>query len=82
MNLKTFLGTGHRHEIVTDLDGDKIFVEWEGTLGPEGWKGKHDIVNGTGKWEGIRAKGTFTSHRVGPGQHYADWEMDVEFPRR
>ena len=82
LNLKTRVGTAKGHEVVTDPDGDKLFVEWEGTVDPGGAHGKHDIVNGTGKWEGIRAKGTFTSRRVGPNQNYADWEMDVEFPGR
>jgi len=83
-NLKTGVGTAHGYEIVTDPDGDKIFVSWEARWDPTTGKlkGTHDIVNGTGKWEGIRSKGTMAAHMVGQGQFVSDWEMDIEFPRR
>jgi hypothetical protein len=74
-------GTGHGHEVLTDRDGDKIFIKWEVTTGA-GIRGTHEIVGGTGKWQGIRGKGTCSADLLSPVQYYSDAEMDIEFPKR
>ena len=78
---KKWHGTGHGHEVLTDPDGDKIFIRWEGTTGPGG-RGIHEIEGATGKWQGIRGKGTYSARILSPVQWYVDVEMDIEFPRR
>ena len=82
MNLKTGLGSGKGYCIYTDKDGDKIYEMWEGKNVGQGWRGPSTLLKGTGKYEGIKAKGTWIFYPVSPTQAYADWELDVELPGR
>jgi len=37
-------------------------------------------TTGTGKFAGIKGKGTFTSYAAAPQQSYSDWEGELELP--
>ena len=65
----------HVYEEFTDKDGDKIYCEDKG-------EGKWSYVKGSGKFEGIKGGGTATYYPLSPEQGYADWEGEVELPRR
>ena len=74
---------GGGYEVVSDRDGDKWWRRWEGKAVKENcWEGKYTIVNGTGKFEGIRGKGTWSVFEVAPQQFYSDEEWDIELPQR
>jgi hypothetical protein len=80
-NTKT--GTGHcfGYDEFTDNEGDKVFQRWEGKLGADGkWAGTVTFIGGTGKWTGIKGKGTWKYHALPPSQGYGDNEWDIEFP--
>jgi len=86
INVKTGLGSGHWYEEVTDRDGDKYYLRSEGKrmkgkYWASYWEGEYTIVKGTGKYEGIQGKGTFSFYNPGPMQTCSDWEMEVELPR-
>lgn len=40
-----------------DADGDRVFTEFTGTIGPDGAQGTNDITGGTGKYAGIQGSG-------------------------
>ena len=83
MNLKTGLGSGTGHGVTTDRDGDKMHWTWKGkTVKPGIWEGTLAYVKGTGKYEGIKGKGTYTNYTIAPRQNYADFEMEEELPSR
>ena len=42
-----------------DVDGDRIFTDWEGTDGAEGARGINTITGGTGKYAGITGSGPY-----------------------
>jgi hypothetical protein len=86
IDLKAETGSNHGYTESTDRDGDKIYYRWEGTrikgkLWGSQWEGKYTILRGTGKYEGIQGKGTWTYHNPAPMQTVTDWEMEVELPR-
>jgi hypothetical protein len=63
-----------------------MYYRWEarrtkGKLWASTWEGKITIPRGTGKYEGIKEKGTSSSHTIAPNQAYEDWELEVELPR-
>jgi hypothetical protein len=71
------------YEEVADRDGDKYYYRWEGRLvSKDYWEGTYIMTKGTGKFEGIRGKGTWSATVVVPGQFYVDEEWDIELPRR
>jgi hypothetical protein len=86
IDLKTETGFAHGYREITDRDGDKIYYRWEGTrikgkLWGSQWDGKSTILRGTGKYEGIQGKGTWSYHNPAPMQTVTDWEIEVELPR-
>jgi len=83
MNTKTGVGSSRVYGDTTDADGDIYYWLSEGKF-VEGkyWKGKMTIVGGTGKYQGLQGKGTYTSHSVAPGQSYSDGEWEWEWPHR
>ena len=81
-NSKTGIGVANGYMVKTDKDGDKIYITWEGKNDGKGWKGPVTFVKGTGKYEGIKGKGTWVMYRVNPAQWYVDCEVDVELPGR
>ncbi len=73
---------GGGYEVLSDSTGDKWWRRWDGKLLKDGhWEGKYTIVNGTGKFEGIRGTGTFSAFLVAPMQFYSDEDWDIELPR-
>ena len=86
IDLKSETGISHGYQESTDRDGNKIYYRTEGRrikgkFWASVWEGKSTILRGTGKYEGIRGEGTFSSYPIAPMQHYVDWEMEVELPR-
>ena len=86
IDLKTETGSSHGYQESTDRDGDKIYFRYEGRrlkgkLWGSAWEGKSTILRGTGKYEGIKGEGTWSSYLIAPMQQYTDWELDVELPR-
>ena len=81
MNTKT--GTGFNHGVIqfTDRDGDKTYWSFEGKAVKGRFSGPMTFVRGTGKFEGLKAKATWSSVTVAPNQFYADWEGEMELPR-
>jgi hypothetical protein len=81
INPKTGVTSGNGYEEMTDKDGDKIYKTWEGKAVAENrWEGEYTILKGTGKFEGIKGKGTFTAYVVAPNQFYTDEEWEVDLP--
>ena len=68
--------------VVTDRDGDKLFLTWEGgndTKAGEG-KGTAQYTGGTGKYAGIKGKYTYNYVAILPGaEGYAringEWQL-------
>ena len=82
MNTKTGIGSGHGVIECTDRDGDKIYTTYE-AKGVKGlWSGPWDFVRGTGKFEGLKGKATWSNvPNVAPNQNYSDCEGELEWPR-
>ena len=76
----TGTNSGHGYEEIIDKDGDKIYMAFDGQGVDGGSKGTWTFFKGTGKFEGISGKGTWTSYGIAPKQLYADWEGEVELP--
>ncbi len=81
VNTKTGTGFGHGEIHYTDRDGDKMYWSWEGKAVKGNWSGPMTFVRGTGKFEGLKAKATFSSVTIAPNQYYADWEGEMDLPR-
>ena len=67
--------------IVTDADGDEIFVDWkcEGVM-PE-CTGTERFVGGTGKYEGISGDQQFQGNFIGEtGAGWSDWKGEYKLP--
>ena len=81
INTKTGIGSGHGVIECTDRDGDKIYTTWEGKGVGGPWSGSWTFVRGTGKFEGLKGKATWSSFTVAPNQDYADWGGELEWSR-
>ncbi len=81
LNTKTGPGSGHGVIECTDRDGDKIYWTWEGKAVKGLWSGPMTVVRGTGKFEGLKGKATWSTVPVAPNQSYVDWEGDMDLPR-
>ena len=75
------LGSGGRC-VVTDMDGDRMFVTWEGARGsvPMKFNGTAQFVGGTGKYAGIQGRQTFHASPVptteqGFGLFKGEWKL-------
>jgi hypothetical protein len=81
INTKTGVAFAHGYEEVTDKDGDKYYSKWEGKMVENGyWEGEYTVLKGTGKYEGIKGKGTWRAISVAPRQWYTDEEWEIELP--
>ena len=71
--------TGNGYITLTDKDGHKIYAKWDvKPSGPNEWS----YFKGSGKFEGIKGKGTFSLiHTTDPSLYYVDLEGEVELPR-
>ena len=67
--------------IDVDKDGDKIIHKTEGKAVAKGqFKGTSTIIKGTGKFDGAKGGGTWTSYNMGQGQMYIEVEGERESP--
>ena len=81
LNTKTGSGSGQGAFECTDRDGDKIYWTWETKVVKGLWSGPWTVLRGTGKFEGLKGKGTWSNVNVAPNQDYVDWEGELELPR-
>jgi hypothetical protein len=71
--------TGNGYITLTDKDGNKIYLKWDQKPG-----GPYPMTffKGTGKFEGVQGKGTFSAvYTADPSRFYVDWDVEVELPR-
>jgi len=81
INPKTGLVTIRGYGVTTDKDGDKTVRKYEGkAVGKGHSEGVWTFVKGTGKHEGIKGGGTFSSYSLSPEQSYWEAEGEVERP--
>ena len=78
-NTKSGAGSWHGYSELTNPQGDKVYLTWEGMP----TKGPLTFIKGTGKYEGIKGKGTWSA---GPpagdaNEFYTNWEGEVELLR-
>lgn len=67
--------------VVTDADGDKIFVEWKCSGVMPACPGTERFVGGTGKYKGITGKQTFQGNFIGDtGAGWSDWKGEWKLP--
>jgi len=67
--------------IYTDKDGDKMIRTYKGKpVAKDQWKGTWTITSGTGKYEGTKGGGTWTSYSLAPKQGYVEVEGEMETP--
>ena len=64
-----------------DTDGDRIFVDYTGTLTPEGASGINEISGGTGKYAGITGSGPWKCKFAGAnGELQCTQRFDYRLP--
>lgn len=67
--------------VVTDADGDKIFVEWKCAGPMPTCPGTERFVGGTGKYTGISGDQTFQGNFIGDtGAGWSDWKGEYRLP--
>jgi len=78
---------GYSH--FTYADGSTITIRWKGrskegpapgTVGRREGDGTWTYIEGTGKFEGIKGRGTYKYFVLGPGQWYSDGEGEYTLP--
>ena len=70
--------TGIGYVTLTDKDGNKIYLKWD----QKGFSGGWTFFKGTGKFEGIQGKGTWSwAPTPDAALFLIDWEGEVELPR-
>ena len=83
INPKAGLVVVQGYEQRTAPDGSKVCYRYEGKqIRKDYLEGTYSMLSGTGKFEGIRGKGTWTVNIVAPGQWYSDEEWDIDLPQR
>jgi len=67
--------------VVTDTDGDKIFVEWKCAGMMPACPGTERFVGGTGKYTGISGDQQFQGNFIGDtGAGWSDWKGEYQLP--
>ena len=67
--------------IEVDKDGDKVIRKHEGQAVAKGQvKGTWTVIKCTGKYEGAKGSGTWTSYMMGEGMNYIEVEGEMESP--
>jgi len=67
--------------VVTDADGDKIFVEWKCSGVMPACPGTERFVGGTGKYKGISGDQKFQGNFIGDtGAGWSDWKGEYKLP--
>jgi hypothetical protein len=83
LNLRAGDGVTHGVTEIADKEGHKIYSKWEGTKrAGDAWKGTWVLIKGTGKYEGIKGKGTWMTTELSPTDSYDDSEGEWELPGR
>jgi len=67
--------------VVTDADGDKVFVEWKCAGAMPACPGDERWVGGTGKYNGISGNSKFQGNFIGAtGAGWSDWNGEYRLP--
>jgi hypothetical protein len=67
--------------IEVDKDGDKVIRKHEGQAVAKGQvKGTWKVIKCTGKYDGVKGSGTWTSYVMGQDQNYIEIEGEMESP--
>jgi hypothetical protein len=67
--------------VVTDADGDKVFVEWKCAGAMPSCLGTERFVGGTGKYKGISGDQKFQGNFIGDtGAGWSDWSGEYKLP--
>jgi hypothetical protein len=67
--------------VVTDADGDKVFMEWKCTGAMPACPGDESFVGGTGKYKGISGNSKFQGNFIGAtGAGWSDWKGEYKLP--
>ncbi len=64
-----------------DPDGDRIFTEYTGTIGPDGANGTNVVTGGTGKYAGVKGSGPWKCKASGNnGELQCAQRIDYQLP--
>ena len=67
--------------VMTDPDGDKVFLEWTCAGTMPACPGDERFVGGTGKYNGISGSSKFQGNFIGnTGGGWSDWNGDYKLP--
>jgi hypothetical protein len=67
--------------VVTDADGDKVFLEWKCAGEMPACPGDERFVGGTGKYTGITGNSKFQGNFIGAtGAGWSDWNGEYKLP--
>ena len=67
--------------VVTDADGDKVFLEWKCAGAMPACPGDERFVGGTGKYNGISGSSKFQGNFIGAtGAGWSDWNGEYKLP--
>jgi hypothetical protein len=67
--------------VITDVDGDKVFLEWKCAGAMPACPGDERFVGGTGKYNGISGSSKFQGNFIGAtGAGWSDWNGDYKLP--
>lgn len=67
--------------VVTDADGDKVFMEWQCSGAMPACPGDERFVGGTGKYNGISGNSKFQGNFIGAtGAGWSDWNGEYKLP--
>jgi len=81
INPKTGEMFGQGYGVMTYKDGDMTVRTWEGKpVSKSQWKGTWTLKKGTGKYEGAKGGGIWTSFSLTPQQGYVEAEGEIEMP--
>ncbi|NIR31151.1 MAG: hypothetical protein GWN84_17935 [Gammaproteobacteria bacterium] len=75
-------GSANGYCELTDMDNDKVFLVWKGTVDPEvGFKGDFKWTGGTGKYAGIEGNNSFQAVLIGStSQGRGLWKGEWKLP--
>ncbi|MFZ1007141.1 MAG: hypothetical protein WAN65_09905 [Candidatus Sulfotelmatobacter sp.] len=67
--------------VMTDPDGDKVFLEWKCAGTMPACPGDERFVGGTGKYKGISGNNKFQGNFIGnTGAGWSDWNGEYRIP--
>jgi hypothetical protein len=67
--------------VMTDADGDKVFLEWKCSGTMPACPGDERFVGGTGKYTGITGDNKFQGNFIGnTGGGWSDWSGEYKLP--